>query len=154
MISVRFSQKSDLKTREVFEGCFQFSQFRIPVDKMADYIATIMISHIRKRFLRQTNPDGTIWPVSKAASTRMAGGFTYAKGGKFAPGGWKTATKTLFSSGNLFHSIQLVKRSLGEYVIGTDVDYARDYMNDDRTIIGTNEKELTTITDAVVRRML
>lgn len=154
MLSVTLENKANSTFVKSFEEAFKFNDLTIPADKIADYIATVLISRVRKNFLKQQNPDGSQWPESKSAKKRKAGGYTWAKGGKFAPGGWKTSTGTLFSSGNLFHSIQLVKKGLGEYSIQTDVEYAGLYQNDKITIIGATEAEFNEVTLAVIGRFI
>lgn len=122
---------------------------------LADVVSTIMISRVRRRFLKQENPDGTTWPESKHAEIRLAGGYTYAKGGRFAPGGKKTGGNTLFASGNLFHSIRLSSMvgSKGSRAIMTDVPYAAKYMKTPRIIIGVNEKDLQLMSKAILKRL-
>lgn len=154
MISVRIIQKSPEGLEESFKSSFKFDKYIIPTEKLSDYIATVIISRVRKRYMSQMNPDGTAWPVSKAAKIRMAGGFTYAKGGPFAPGGLKTGTKTLFSSGNLYHSIQLVKKPPAGYSIQTDVPYAQFYQNKTITIIGTSDKEVDDVARIIIGRLI
>jgi len=153
MISI-FINKTYKSTDDVLKSAFQFGSFEIPVDKISEYVATIFIGRIRKRFLRQENPDGSKWPESKAAKKRAAGGKTWAKGGPYAPGGWKTGTGTLFSSGNLFHSLQLFKAGIGMWGIGSDVPYSVYYMNRQRTILGVTDEELTETIKGVVENLI
>ena len=126
---------------------------KLKVSDLADIVSTIMIGRVGKRFMRQENPDGTNWPVSRSAKIRMAGGHTYAEGGRYAPGGMKTAGNTLFSSGNLFHSIQLNRLPGGKRVISSNVYYASDYMSAPRIIIGINKEDVRLMSLALLARM-
>lgn len=139
---------------DAFKKLFKFRGYNIPKVEIADLIATSLIGRVRKRFLTQTNPDGSSWAMTAAARKRMAGGRTYAKGGKFAPGGYKTGGNILFASGNLFHSIQLVKIGVGKYSIRTDVPYAKYWQNDAYTIIGAEDSEISTLLNRAVRAFL
>lgn len=122
--------------------------------KIAEDLATLLLGRVRRRFRTQQNPDGRKWKETKAARIRKAGGYTFAEGGQYAPGGMKTAGDTLFSSGNLFHSIQLKKLGVGKFAILTDVPYAVFWQNDEYTIIGTTENEVDAFLEAIFRRIL
>ncbi len=126
----------------------------VDADDILDTASAIILDRTRTRFLKETNPDGSMWPQTKSAAIRRAGGYTFAKGGPYAPGGWKTGTGSLFSSGNLFHSIQLVRRDEMTRAIQTDVPYAIKYQ-DKRgyTIIGASDADLTLVSAAIVRRI-
>lgn len=137
-----------------FERLFKFRGLNVPTNDISEYLATLILSRVRKRFLMQENPDGSKWPVTKSAAIRLRGGFTKAAGGKYAPGGLKTGTGSLFSSGNLFHSIQLSKRMDGEHAIETDVDYASKWQNDKYTIIGTDDDEILMFLNSAIERLL
>lgn len=155
MITTRVYRKQKDNTAEAaFRKFFKFEGYDIPADQIAAYMSSVLIAQVRKRFLTQTNPDGSKWPMTKAAKTRLSGGYTYAKGGPFAPGGMKTGGNILFSSGNLFHSIQLVRVGKGSYSIRTDVPYAHHYMNDKWTIIGTTGKEIDSISEVIMSRLV
>ena len=123
-------------------------------NKIAEDLATLLLGRIRRRFLNQLNPDGSRWEETTAAGIRLSGGYTRAKGGTYAPGGKKTGGNTLFSSGNLFHSITLVNRGLGAYAVQSDVSYAKYWQNDKYTIIGTTEGEVDKFLKAIFNRIL
>lgn len=139
---------------EVFSQLFKTRGVQVDVDKVAEYMAMVLLSRVKRRFRKQENPDGSTWPISKDAMIRAAGGETFAEGGRFAPGGWKTGGHTLFSSGNLYHSIQLVHKSTGVYSVRTDVPYGVYYMKYPRIIIGTSPYEFETLASAAVGRLL
>lgn len=122
-------------------------------DDIAESLATVLLGRVRKRYRNQENPDGSKWKTSAAAEKRAAGKSTRAKGGKYAPGGMKTGGFTLFSSGNMFQSITLKKKSKGTYSIQSDVPYAVYYMNKKYTIIGTTENEVDELIKAALGRM-
>lgn len=65
---------------------------KLDLTAILDQAGAIILARIRARFLSQQAPDGSIWPVSKAALERKKSG---------RDGG------TLFDTGTLFHSIQL-----------------------------------------------
>jgi phage gpG-like protein len=123
-------------------------------NKIAEDLATLILSRTRRRYLKQQNPDGSSWEETDAAGIRLSGGFTFAKGGKYAPGGKKTGGNTLFSSGNLFQSILMENLGAGEFFIGSDVPYARYWMNDKYTIIGTTENEVDDFLKLIINRIL
>lgn len=155
MIATRIITKTTDEFSKAFAGLFKFSNLEVPVEKIADYLATTLISRVRKSFMKQENPDGSKWPMSKAAAKRLGGGYTWTPGGPFGGGKRKvTGGNILFASGNLFHSIQLVKKGVGEYSIQTDVPYAQYYMNKDRTIIGTTPGELDKLTEMILSRLM
>lgn len=153
MISVEVLVGST-STSSQFEECFKFNGFTVPVNDIADYLATVIISRVRRRYMKQQNADGSSWPMTKAAQKRLAGGYTWAKGGAFAPGGKKTGGNILFASGNMYHSIQLAKAVAGSASIRSDVPYAQYYMNKRHEIIGTNPMELTDFMKVAIERMI
>ena len=97
----------------------------------AEDAAAIVLSGIRRRFLREQDPEGNPWPKSYAATQREAEG----RGGG-----------TLYDTGDLFRSIQLVKVNPAEYEIKTDVPYAFEHQfgigQVQRKFLGTNQNEV------------
>lgn len=77
----------------------------IEIRDILDQAAAMILARIRQRFLDQTAPDGTKWPVSAAALERAASG---------RDGG------TLFDTGKLFHSIQVHTEGENSRAISTD----------------------------------
>lgn len=123
-------------------------------DDIIDEASTIIISRIRRRFMQNTNADGSQWPVTKASKTRAAGGKTWAKGGPYAPGGWKVGGGILFASGNLFHSIQLARVSRTERKVMTDVPYAVFYQGQRGfEIIGASDEDMNLASAAILKRL-
>ncbi|MGI4991065.1 phage virion morphogenesis protein (plasmid) [Halobacteriovorax sp. GFR7] len=116
---------------------------QLDADKVADDAVAIILSRIRKRFLNQTAPDGSRWPISKAAIMREETG----RGGG-----------TLYDSGDLFRSIQAVKRGRGIRAIQTDKDYAiKHHRGLDgmvaRPFLDTNDGDLQFVTDFIISRV-
>lgn len=114
---------------------FDFAQLGAELQTTGEEAITeataILLSRIRARFLSATDADGTAWPVSYAAKHRAKSG----RGGK-----------TLFDTGNLFHSIQLYSVSPTERSIGTDLDYGAKHQlglegNPVREFLGFNEED-------------
>ncbi|NIP54107.1 MAG: hypothetical protein GWN00_01410 [Aliifodinibius sp.] len=153
MISVDFQLKSKEGGVQGFARAIQQIAKKLDTNELAEVAATILISRVRRRYMKQLNPDGSKWPVSKAAKWRARGELTWADGGKYAPGGWKTGGFTLFSSGNLFHSIQLSREGNGVYAVKTDVGYAKKYMKLPRIIIGYNKKDISLMSAALKARL-
>ena len=154
MISSRVQIKSAKGFEITFRSFFKFQGYEIETNKIAHLIATTLISRVRKNFMKQQNPDKSKWKMTKAAQKRLSGGYTYAKGGRFAPGGKKTGGNILFASGNLFHSIQLVNRGVGAYAIMTDVPYAKYYQNEKHTIIGASDQDIDQLAQTIIARMV
>lgn len=71
-------------------------------DSIADEASAMLLNRIRTRFLRQTSPEGKVWPVSRAAMIRKQKGI----------GGG-----TLFDTGALFHSLEVVRGPKGERIL-------------------------------------
>ena len=153
MISVILKEKGETAHRE-FTSLFKFENLQIPADSLAEYVATMILARIRRRYMKAENPDGSPWPMTRAASKRLGGGKVYAAGGKYAPGGMRTGGGILFASGNLFHSISLETIGSGSYSIATDVPYAAKWMNDQYTIIGTTTEEVNLFVEAALTRLL
>lgn len=154
MVDVRIEQKSKEGFEETFRKFFKFHGYEIDTKKISSLMATTIISRVRKNFMKQQNPDGTPWKMTKAAKKRLSGGYTYAKGGAYAPGGMKTGGNILFSSGNLYHSIQLVSRGAGVNSIMTDVSYAKYWQNDEYTIIGVTGTEINNLAETIISRLV
>lgn len=91
-------------------------------NKLVREVGAVLLARIRRRFLDETDPDGTRWPVSKAAAIRKAGGKTY----RYINGTRKgySGTGTLFETGALWNSIQLGRAKDGQVNIGTNIPYA------------------------------
>lgn len=116
---------------------------QINVEDIADQATAIILGRIRKRFLQGVDPDGRKWEVSQAALAREASG----KGGG-----------TLYDTGDLFRSIQAVKRGKGIRGIQTDVPYALKHHKGldgqkQRRFLDTNEDDMQFITDFIVMRL-
>jgi phage gpG-like protein len=80
----------------------QTVQDALNVEEVLDMAASIILNNTRARYLQEKNPEGKAWPPSKAAIKRRRGG----------------GTGTLFDTGTLWRSIQLVDEgSDGERVI-------------------------------------
>jgi len=75
--------------------------------RVLDGAAAILLRRNRERFLRAVDPDGKPWLVSRQAQIRAAGG-TDLSGVK------DTGRKTLFSTGSLFNSIQVLRKLAGQ----------------------------------------
>ena len=119
--------------------------------EVLDEAAAIMLNRIRGRFLETKAPDGSIWPVSKAALQRATndgqkvGSKTYKDG------------KTLFMSGKLFQSIQARKPSATSRAIFTDKPYARSHnegLNQvQRVFLGFSTDNVTILTRLAETRL-
>lgn len=107
-----------------------------------DEALAIMLRYTRQRFLNTTAPDGTKWERSGAAIKREEVG----RGGD-----------TLFDTGRLFHSIQVLNNQNGTGEIYTDVPYAAKHQNGEppmpkREFIGIGPEEAI-ITAIITRRL-
>jgi phage gpG-like protein len=80
--------------------------------------SAVLLNRIRTNFLATRDPLGRQWEPSYAAFRRSFG--IGANGQKLKRG---AGGKTLFDTGNLFHSIQLYSVSPLEMGIATDVEY-------------------------------
>lgn len=106
-----------------------FMQEDVPSSVMDEALA-ILLSYTRKRFLNETAPDGSKWQRSFAAIKREETG----RGGG-----------TLFDTGRLFHSIQILNMKNNTGQIYTDVPYARKHQDGEppmpaRQFIGIGEE--------------
>lgn len=115
----------------------------LDVENVADDAAAVILSRIRKRFLNQTSPEGEKWPVSQSALRRKSKGI----------GGG-----TLYKSGDLFRSIQAVKRGKGLRGIQTDVPYALQHHNGEngqvkRRFLDTNDDDMEFVTQLILARI-
>jgi phage gpG-like protein len=124
MINLTFDSEDALKTLLKLEK-------GIDANQAAEDAAAIVLSGIRRRYLKEQDPDGRQWPKSFAATERAATG----RGGG-----------TLYDTGDLFRSIQLVKVANAEYEIKTDVPYAAEHQlgigQVKREYLGTNQEEV------------
>lgn len=120
------------------------------LDLLAQEASTIIISRVRRRFMAQENPDGSKWPVSKAAILRSEGKKTKGTDGNKYSGGF-----TLFCSGRLYHSIQQIKKGVGVYSVQTDVPEALYVHNSKRPvmagrfIMGVNSEDIDLVNKAI-----
>lgn len=73
-----------------------------------DQAGAAILARLRETFLAEEDPTGSPWTPSLAGTIRKR------KGG----------SGTLFDTGTLFHSIQLIDGDPAERIIGTDVPYA------------------------------
>lgn len=106
----------DVKGIEELNVLFDRIEEAIDPERVLDEAGAILLNRIRTRFLAETDPFGRKWIPSQAALERKRKG----RGGG-----------TLFDSGTLFHSIQLVNRGPFERSIMTDVPYARKHQEGD-----------------------
>lgn len=116
---------------------------KLDPDPIADDAAAIILSRIRKRFLQEKDPDGKKWVRSFAAIAREKSG----RGGG-----------TLYDTGDLFRSIQAVKRGRGVRAIQTDKHYAIIHHKglfgqEQRRFLDTNEEDVQFITDFIISRL-
>ena len=111
-------------------------------DEILDEIEALMLNLVRTRFLAQTAPDGSKWPVSRAAIRRQHSG---------RDGG------TLFDTGTLFHSIQAYAHPPSERIIGTDVFYGKFHNEgigqEKRVFLGFGPSDVNIIEKLVVKRI-
>jgi phage gpG-like protein len=110
---------------------------------LLDESSAILLNSIRSRFLNALDTDGTPWVVSHAAIWRDKSG----RGGK-----------TLFDTGNLFHSIQLFAVGNDSRAIGTDVPYGRKHQFGEegmirREFLGVSEEDKELVMKMILRRM-
>lgn len=113
------------------------------IQAILDEGAAVVYNHIRTRFLQMMAPDGTPWPVSKAALRRQR---------KNLGGG------TLFDKGNLFRSLQLYAPDGDSRAIGTDVSYAKFHQFGTihlpkRVFLGFGQDDEQAMQDAVIHRL-
>lgn len=134
------------------------TQKKLSPTAILDDAAAIIISRVRRRFMKMENPDGTRWKPSKAAGLRASGKATRGGDGVKHVGG-----QTLFCSGRLYHSIQVVRSGVNERKVKTDVPYAgyvhgpsklsayAESMN--WNIMGVNEEDMFLIKEMIMRRL-
>lgn len=110
---------------------------------MLDEVQAIFLNRMRARFLATTAPDGTVWPVSKAAEHR-------AKIGRDG--------KTGFDTGTLWHSIQAYLPTETTRSIGTDVPYAKFFQegtkyNVARQFLGFGTEDVAIARALILRKL-
>lgn len=110
------------------------------VRDILDESQALLLNRMRTRFLNTQAPDGSVWPVSKAAIARNFNG------------------KTLFDTGTLFHSIQGYVTGDNERQIGTDVFYGPFHQFGTkylpvRAFIGYSDYDLGLVQRLMVRRV-
>ena len=86
----------------------------IDPEKALDAAQAVVLNRVRTRFRKTQNPDGSLWPESRSAKIRKAGGFTMSNGKKVTGG------DTLFATGTLFHSLHAYKKGEGIRAITFD----------------------------------
>lgn len=117
--------------------------------KILDEGAAVIYNRMRSRFLIQQAPDGSTWPISKAAERRARSG----RGGG-----------TLFDTGKLFRSIQLYAESATTRAIGTNVTSPTGYPYAEkhqfglsgfpqRQFLGFADEDLEVMTQVIVQRI-
>ena len=121
-------------------------------DRIVNEAGTLLLGRVLNRYQAQTDPDGVKWEPSKAALIRQAGGYTWSNGKKVT-GGF-----TLYATGRLFKSIQLVSRGIGERAIKTDVPYAREHNEgippqQKRTFLGFSDEDVNVVGALVLNRV-
>ncbi len=112
-------------------------------ERTLDEAAALMLNRIRRRFLAQQGTLGQPWIPSYAAIRRKALG----RGGG-----------TLFDTGALFHSIQVVNLGPGKRSIGTDIPYAHKHQFGEdgmvrREFIGASPEDLSAIDKLFTKRL-
>jgi phage virion morphogenesis protein len=117
--------------------------------QILDEGAAVIYNRMRSRFLIQQAPDGTTWPVSRAAERRARSG----RGGG-----------TLFDTGRLFRSIQLFAESDTTRAIGTNVTSPQGYPYAEkhqfgigfpqRQFLGFAEEDLQVMQKVITRRLI
>ena len=105
--------------------------------------AAVLFGRMRARFLAQTDPDGVKWKASPAALRREKSG----RGGGI-----------LFSTGRLFHSLQLYADSSLSRAIGTDVPYGKFHQYGSirlpkRQFLGFSDGDVETMEAVAIRRI-
>lgn len=92
----------------------------IDPEEILDQAASTILSRTIRRFRNQTTPDGRRWEVSESARIRARGGYTISGiRRRRATGG-----NTLFATGDLFRSFDLIDDGDGQRRIVNDAPYA------------------------------
>lgn len=137
-------------SRDDFSGTAKALLAALEPDEILDEASTIILNRIRTRFLAEQGPDSK-WVPSKAAMIRRGGGFTWSNGRKW------TGTGTLFASGRLFHSIQVVRGASDERSFLTDVPYAKYHQfgkgDMARPFLGFNKEDISVVESLIKRRV-
>ena len=104
-----------------------------------DAAGAFLLNAIRQRFLDTEDPDGKLWPESRAAQVRAATG---------------RDGKTGFDSGDLFRSITLARKG-DQRVIFTQLDYADDFQQGppERIFMGFNPADEEGISRIIEQRI-
>ncbi|AEH21869.1 VHS1056 protein [Vibrio phage 1] len=89
-------------------------------EEILDQAASTILSRTIRRFRNKQTPDGERWKESNAAMIRKAGGYTYSG----VPRRKVTGGDTLFATGDLFRSFQLVDDGNGQRRIINKAPYA------------------------------
>lgn len=137
-------------SRDDFSGTAKALLAALEPDEILDEASTIILNRIRTRFLAEQGPDSK-WVPSKAAMIRRGGGYTWSNGRKW------TGTGTLFASGRLFHSLQVVRGASDERSFVTDVPYAQYHQfgkgNMHRPFLGFNKEDISVVEGLIKRRI-
>jgi phage gpG-like protein len=102
-------------------------------------VSFILLNRTRQRFLNEVGPSGVPWPRSRAAIERARQG----RGGG-----------TLFDTGRLFHSIQIVKITPYLFSLETDVPYAAEHQFKLRPFLGVNSEDIRVMSSFISRSIL
>ena len=103
-------------------------------EELLDEVGALLLARNRQRFLDEVDPDGVPWIPSRAGEERRARG----------------DTGTLFDTGRLFHSIQLVNTGTNSRAIQTDVPYAEKHQRGlegmiQRVFLGFGDSDLEAV---------
>lgn len=104
-----------------------------------DAAGAYLLNAIRQRFLDTEDPDGKIWPESRAAQQRKASG---------------RDGKTGFDTGDLFRSITLARQG-DQRKIFTEIEYAGDFQDGppERIFMGFNADDEAGIQRIIEQRI-
>ncbi|QCG76686.1 neck protein [Vibrio phage D4] len=92
----------------------------IDPEEILDQASSTILSRTIRRFRNQTTPDGRRWEVSEASRIRARGGYTISGiRRRKATGG-----NTLFATGDLFRSFDLIDDGNGQRRIINNAPYA------------------------------
>ncbi|QHJ74652.1 hypothetical protein VH22019_00088 [Vibrio phage VH2_2019] len=147
MINLSIETNDALKQVEVL---FDELDSALDVDEILDDAATTLLSRTIRRFRAQTTPDGQSWKVSKSAQIRMSGGYTWSNGKKVTGG------HTLYATGKLFQSFNIIDGGKGERRIVNTAPYAiyLNYQNNGQwQFLGAGEQDIQLMVNLVNARI-
>ncbi|UOX39942.1 neck protein [Vibrio phage V-YDF132] len=147
MISLSIETNDALKQVEVL---FDDLDEALDTEEILDEAATVMVSRTLRRFRAMQTPDGRAWKQSEAAKIRQSGGYTYSNGKRVTGG------QTLFATGRLFQSFDLIDNMKGERRIVNTAPYAiyLNYANNGQwQFIGASEQDIQLMVNIVNDRI-